>query len=271
MRSLLYIGILLCGFSCARNAPCLHPGDLLFQVGETSEMTGAITAATGKERQLNYSHVGIAVRSRGVDSVLEATSDGGVRVTALGDRRTACGYGNASARHDGRRGSDRAGAKIHRTALRLLVPTGQRQDVLQRTGMGKLPRPGRQQTISGPADEFPRGRRIVTPVLGRTVCRIGRGDSPGYSRNESQRHGTRSATQRGHPLLLTWLSPKGLPDKGSQPAWLRKDCGKQDGSGGNSGRITLCAGRTIFHGRSDMAGPTIFRLLSIVARDLFIR
>ena len=80
MRSLLYIGILLCGFSCARNAPCLHPGDLLFQVGETSEMTGAITAATGKERQLNYSHVGIAVRSRGVDSVLEATSDGGVRI-----------------------------------------------------------------------------------------------------------------------------------------------------------------------------------------------
>lgn len=251
MRLLLYIGILLCGFSCTRNAPCLHPGDLLFQVGETSEMTGAITAATGKERQLNYSHVGIAVRSRGVDSVLEATSDGGVRVTALGDflarsariDRTACGYGNASARHDGRRGSDRAGAKIHRTALRLLVPTGQRQDVLQRTGMGKLPRPGRQQTISGPADEFPRGRRIVTPVLGRTVCRIGRGDSPGYSRNESQRHGTRSATQRGRPLLLTWLSPKGQPDKGSQPAWLRKDCGKQDGSGGNSGRITLRAGK----------------------------
>lgn len=96
MRSLLYIGILLCGFSCARNAPCLHPGDLLFQVGETSEMTGAITAATGKERQLNYSHVGIAVRSRGVDSVLEGTSDGGVRVTALGD------FLARSARIDGR-------------------------------------------------------------------------------------------------------------------------------------------------------------------------
>ena len=48
-------------------------------------MTGAITAATGKERQLNYSHVGIAVRSRGVDSVLEATSDGGVRVTDMGN------------------------------------------------------------------------------------------------------------------------------------------------------------------------------------------
>ena len=96
MRLLLYISILLCGFSCTRNAPCLHPGDLLFQVGETSEMTGAITAATGKERQLNYSHVGIAVRSRGLDSVLEATSDGGVRVTALGD------FLARSARIDGR-------------------------------------------------------------------------------------------------------------------------------------------------------------------------
>ena len=46
--------------------------------------------------QLNYSHVGIAVRSRGVDSVLEATSDGGVRVTALGD------FLARSARIDGR-------------------------------------------------------------------------------------------------------------------------------------------------------------------------
>ncbi|WP_290541047.1 YiiX/YebB-like N1pC/P60 family cysteine hydrolase [Alistipes sp.] len=91
MRSLLYIGILLSGFSCARNTPCLHPGDLLFQVGKTSEMTGAITAATGQERQLNYTHVGIAVQTGGVDSVLEATSDGGVRLTALGDflERTA--------------------------------------------------------------------------------------------------------------------------------------------------------------------------------------
>ena len=68
----------------------------MFQVGETSEMTGAITAATGKERQLNYSHVGIAVRSHGVDSVLEATSDGGVWVTALGD------FLARSARIDGR-------------------------------------------------------------------------------------------------------------------------------------------------------------------------
>ena len=238
MRSLLYIGILLCGFSCAQRATT----ELLARRHSGAVARGRFGTG-GHERRRCVGH-----------------GPGRFSGTLRPNRRTACGYGNASARHDGRRGSDRAGAKIHRTALRLLVPTGQRQDVLQRTGMGKLPRPGRQQTISGPADEFPRGRRIVTPVLGRTVCRIGRGDSPGYSRNESQRHGTRSATQRGHPLLLTWLSPKGLPDKGSQPAWLRKDCGKQDGSGGNSGRITLCAGRTILHGRSDMAGPTIFRL-----------
>ena len=97
------------------------------------------------------------------------------------NRRTACGYGNASARHDGRRGSDRAGAKIHRTALRLLVPTGQRQDVLQRTGMGKLPRPGRQQTISGPADEFPRGRLFAG--LGEEIPQ----DIPGTNPNDMAR------------------------------------------------------------------------------------
>ena len=96
MRSLLYISILFSAVSCGRNLPDLRPGDLLFQAGKTSEMTGAITAATGKERQLNYSHVGIAVRSHGVDSVLEATSDGGVWVTALGD------FLARSARIDGR-------------------------------------------------------------------------------------------------------------------------------------------------------------------------
>ncbi|WP_418989153.1 YiiX/YebB-like N1pC/P60 family cysteine hydrolase [Alistipes sp.] len=85
MRSLLYICILFSAVSCGRNLPDLRPGDLLFLAGKTSEMTGAITAATGKARQLNYSHVGIAVPAGGADSVLEATSDGGVRMTALAD------------------------------------------------------------------------------------------------------------------------------------------------------------------------------------------
>ena len=179
MRSLLYIGILLCGFSCTQTGPCLHPGDLLFQVGETSEMTGAITAATGEERQLNYSHVGIAVRrdrfGTGGHERRRRAGHGPGRFsgTFRPNRRTACGYGDASARHDGRRCSDRTGAKIHRTTLRLLVPTGQRKDVLQRVGMGKLSCPGRQPPISGTTDELPGHRRIAPPVLGRTVCRIG--------------------------------------------------------------------------------------------------
>lgn len=48
-------------------------------------MTGAITAATDKEGLLNFSHVGIAVVGGGADSVLEATTDGGVRLTLLAE------------------------------------------------------------------------------------------------------------------------------------------------------------------------------------------
>ena len=88
MRLLLYISILLCGFSCTRNAPCLHPGDLLFQVGETSEMTGAITAATGKERQLNYSHVGVRVTALGDFLARSARIDGRPAVTVMRLRDT---------------------------------------------------------------------------------------------------------------------------------------------------------------------------------------
>lgn len=82
-RTLLYIGILFSAVSCGRNDDSLQSGDLLFQAGERSAMTGAITAATGENGQLNFSHVGIAVVKNGADSVLEATTDGGVRLTAL--------------------------------------------------------------------------------------------------------------------------------------------------------------------------------------------
>lgn len=85
MRSLLYIGVLFYAVSCGRTAPVLRPGDLLFQAGKSSEMTGAITAATGEDGAINYSHVGIAVPGKGGDSVLEATGDGGVRLTSLAD------------------------------------------------------------------------------------------------------------------------------------------------------------------------------------------
>ena len=82
-RSLLYIGILFSAVSCGRNDHALQSGDLLFQAGESSDMTGAITAATGENGRLNFSHVGIAVVKNGADSVLEATTNGGVRLTAL--------------------------------------------------------------------------------------------------------------------------------------------------------------------------------------------
>lgn len=96
MRSLLYIGVLFCIVSCGRNDSVLRPGDLLFQVGKGSDMTGAITAATGENGELNFTHVGIAVPARGADSVLEAASDGGVRLTPLDD------FVARSARIDGR-------------------------------------------------------------------------------------------------------------------------------------------------------------------------
>ena len=86
-RSLLYIGILFSAVSCGRNDHALQSGDLLFQAGESSDMTGAITAATGENGRLNFSHVGIAVVKNGADSVLEATTNGGVRLTALPEFR----------------------------------------------------------------------------------------------------------------------------------------------------------------------------------------
>ena len=46
-------------------------------------MSGAIAAATGRNEELKFTHVGIAVIGDRADSVLEATSDGGVRMTAL--------------------------------------------------------------------------------------------------------------------------------------------------------------------------------------------
>ncbi|MDE6711066.1 MAG: hypothetical protein K2J53_01430, partial [Alistipes sp.] len=57
----------------------------LFQIGSESPMSGAIAAATGRDGFPKFTHVGIAVCCAGADSVLEATSPDGVRMTALGD------------------------------------------------------------------------------------------------------------------------------------------------------------------------------------------
>ena len=47
-QALIYIGMLLLAISCGQNRDRLHTGDLLFQAGKNTEMTGAITAAKGR-------------------------------------------------------------------------------------------------------------------------------------------------------------------------------------------------------------------------------
>ena len=96
MKSLIYIGVFFGLSACARSGQPLRTGDLLFQAGRESAMGGAIKAATGNDCELQFTHVGIAVIGDRADSVLEATSDGGVRMTALQE------FLNKSARPDGR-------------------------------------------------------------------------------------------------------------------------------------------------------------------------
>lgn len=96
IKPLLYIGVFFGLFACGRPAEPLRSGDLLFQVGQESAMSGAIAAATGQNEELKFTHVGIAVIGERADSVLEATSDGGVRMTALDE------FLSKSARSDGR-------------------------------------------------------------------------------------------------------------------------------------------------------------------------
>ena len=136
MRTLiLYIGI-LAGTACTQQREQLRSGDLLFQVGRESAMSGAIMAATGKSEEVKFTHVGIAVISSRADSVLEATSDGGVRMTALSD------FLNKSARLNGRpvvvakRLKDTAG--IAAAVARARTFLGQPYDYSFRPDNGKL-------------------------------------------------------------------------------------------------------------------------------------
>ncbi|MDE7305689.1 MAG: hypothetical protein K2N04_07250 [Alistipes sp.] len=93
-KLLLYIGISGMLIACARNEQPIRTGDLLFQAGQESAMGSAIMAATGKGETLKFTHVGIAVIGDRADSVLEATSNGGVRMTALQDFLNKSAYAN---------------------------------------------------------------------------------------------------------------------------------------------------------------------------------
>ena len=70
-------------------------GDLLFQITPSSPMSDAITDATTRKNLPGYTHVAIAIRHESADSVIEATSKGGVRIVALDE------FLKGSARIDG--------------------------------------------------------------------------------------------------------------------------------------------------------------------------
>lgn len=138
-------------------------------------MTGAITAATGENGRLNFSHVGIAVVKNGADSVLEATTNGGVRLTALPE------FLARSAKIGGRptvvamRLKDTAGVSeaVRRARSHLGLP----YDYSFRPDNGKFycselvwecyrTNDG-SADLHGPSDELPGGRRHAAAILDR--------------------------------------------------------------------------------------------------------
>lgn len=82
-RILLYIGVLFFGFSCIATDFRPAAGDLLFQIHESSDMTDAITASTAGKDSLKFDHVAISLGSERIDSVIEASAEGGVRIVPL--------------------------------------------------------------------------------------------------------------------------------------------------------------------------------------------
>lgn len=95
---LIYIGIFFSAVSCISEDFRLREGDLLFQVNEPAPMSDAITDATGEDGTENFSHVAIALKRGGADSVLEASPKGGVRIVPL------AAFLASSARIDGKPG-----------------------------------------------------------------------------------------------------------------------------------------------------------------------
>lgn len=85
MRSFIYIGIAFFLLGCTPQEFRPRTGDMLFEAGGATEMSEAITAATGSGGGIDFTHVGIALRGAEADSVLEATTEGGVRIVPLRD------------------------------------------------------------------------------------------------------------------------------------------------------------------------------------------
>lgn len=99
-------------------------------------MSGAITAATGKDRELKFTHVGIAIIGDRADSVLEATSNGGVRMTALQEFLDKSAYANGRPLVVAKRLKDTAG--IAAAVRRARTFLGQPYDYSFRPDNGRM-------------------------------------------------------------------------------------------------------------------------------------
>ena len=129
------------------------------------------------------------------------------------NRRTARSRRNAAARYDGHRRTCRGPlAEVPRTALRLFVPARKRKDVLQRTGLGELPRQTRRETFSRPSDEFPRFGGAPAGLLAKAVRKTGRTRPRRRDRHQPGRSIERLAAARNTPLFLT--SARRCPQSG---------------------------------------------------------
>lgn len=107
-HDILYIGMIFSAAACGPVEPQIRTGDLLFQAAGQAQMSEAI-AATGEAGALNFAHVAIAVACEKGDSVLEATTKGGVRMCALAEFLD---------------GSERIGGRPAVVAMRLKDTTG---------------------------------------------------------------------------------------------------------------------------------------------------
>lgn len=84
MKNFMMIILLMALVGCTGNFQ-LRNGDLLFQSNEEGGLSSAIDEATGREKEISFSHVGIiSIEANGI-YVLEAEPERGVHLTPLQD------------------------------------------------------------------------------------------------------------------------------------------------------------------------------------------
>ena len=172
-QALIYIGMLLLAISCGQNRDRLHTGDLLFQAGKNTEMTGAITAATAAEflprgDRRHRQRGGFGARSHDRRR-RPAHAIGGISRTLRKNRRPAGSSCHAVEGHGRHRGCRPPCAQLPRSPLRLFVPARKGETLLQRTGVGKLPRRKRHPAFHGADGTLPQFWADLFDQLGEQV------------------------------------------------------------------------------------------------------